>query len=173
MLTLTPQQLQHIERRYANSNLEFREEFVQRDPARRLQESIKRAVDRAEFLYGRLDDAQRERVAKLVEESPFDVDAWTAERLRRQQDALQTLRRLLSTGANSDQAQAALRAYFDRMNRSPREEYRRYFERLSQFNCAFAATLHNSTSAAQRQAAAQRLKGWETDLRSLAADAAK
>jgi hypothetical protein len=59
------------------------------------------------------------------------------------------------------------------MNRSPRDEYRRYAERLSQFNCTFAATLHNATSAAQRQAAGQKLKGWEADLRSLAADAVK
>jgi len=172
-LTLTPQQIQHIERRYAKANQEFREEFLQGDPPQRLRESIKRAIERAEFFYGRLDDAQRERVAKLVEQSPFDAEAWIAERMRRQQDALQTLRRLLGTGAGSDDAQAALRAYFERMNRSPRAEYRRYADRLSQFNCAFAATLHNATSAAQRQAAAQKLKGWENDLRSLAADAVK
>jgi Family of unknown function (DUF6279) len=173
MLTLTPQQIQHIERRYAKSNEEFRAEFLQADAAQRLKESIKRAIDRAEFFYGKLDEAQRERVAKSVTLSPFDADLWTTERQRRQQDALSTLRSLVGDGASGEQAQAALRAYLARMSRSPREEYRRYIDRLAQYNCAFAASLHNSSSAAQRQAVAQKLKGWEGDLRALAADAAR
>ena len=38
-----------------------------------------------------------------------------------------------------------------------------------EFNCAFAATLHNSTTAAQRRIAAAKLAGWAADLRYLAA----
>ena len=45
----------------------------------------------------------------------------------------------------------------------------RYSERLTQFNCSFAASLHNATTPAQRQAAAQKLRRWELDLRAVAA----
>ena len=55
--------------------------------------------------------------------------------------------------------------------RSPSEAYRAYTARLTEFNCAFGATLHNGMSAAQRQTAVQRLKGWENDLRMLAGEA--
>ena len=173
MLSISPKQIQHMERRYAKANDEFRDEFLQTDPAKRRKLSVERAVERAELLYGKLDDTQRELVASTVAQSPFDAELWFSERKRRQQDALQMLRRLSAEGAGRDKAQAALRAYIERWSRSPREEYRRYSETLSSFNCAFAAKLHNGTNAAQRQVAVQKFKGWEADVRALAADAAK
>ncbi len=169
MLTLTPQQVRHIERRYTKANDEYRDEYLQPDPARRAAANAKRAVERAETLYGTLDDAQRARLGVTLARSPFDADVWLTERRQRQQDALQMLTRLSREGANRDQAQAALRAYVERLERSPREPYRRYAERLAEFNCASAAALHNSTSPAQRRHAAQKLAGWEGDLRAIAA----
>jgi hypothetical protein len=173
MLSIAPKQIQHMERRYAKANDEFRDEFLQADPAKRRKVSVDRAIERAELLYGKLDDEQREQVARSVAKSPFDAELWFSERKRRQQDALQILRRLGAEGATRDKAESALRAYIDRWSRSPREEYRRYSENLTSFNCAFAASLHNTTTPAQRQVAVQRLKGWEVDVRALAADTAK
>jgi Family of unknown function (DUF6279) len=169
MPTLKPAQIQHIERRYARINGEFRDDFLDKDPVRRQERSVQRAVERAEFLYGSLDAEQRALVARLVTASPFDADAWYAERLQRQQEALQMLRRLSTENAPRDTALATLRAYGERMARSPREPYRRYQEKLETYNCAFAASLHNATTPAQRQAAVAKLKGWEADFRALSA----
>lgn len=167
--TLKPAQIQHIERRYARVNEEFRTDYLDKDPARRLERSVKRAVERIEFLYGSLDDRQQALVAQLVAASPFDAEAWYAERVQRQQEALQLIRRLAGAGIDRDAALATMRAYGERMARSPREGYRRYQERLETYNCSFAASVHNATTPAQRQAAANRLKGWEADFRALAA----
>jgi hypothetical protein len=172
MLTLTPAQIQHLERRYAKSNDEFRSDYLQKDAARRLRESVKRTVERVEMLYGSIDDAQLARVTSAVAASPFDPDLWLAERERRQQDALQMLRRLAASRATPEQAQSALRAYVRRYLRSPRDGYRNYADRLLEYNCAFGAAVHNAMSPAQRQVAVERLKAWEGDLRSLAGDAA-
>ena len=173
MLSLGARQIQHMERRYAKANEEFRDEFLQANAAKRRRASVERAIERAELLYGKLEAVQREQVAVAIGQSPFDPELWFNERKRRQQDALQIVRRMTAEGAGRDKAEAALRAYIDRWSRSPREEYRSYSEALASFNCAFAANLHNTTSAAQRQTAVQKLKGWEADVRSLAADAAK
>ena len=172
-LSVTPAQLQHIERRYAKTNAEFRDEYLQEDLGKRFEATMKRTVDRAESLYGRLDDAQRARVAEAMARSPFDPELWLAERQQRQQDALQMLRRLTADGASREQALAALRVYVDHLERSPRDAYQRYAERLSEFNCGFAAGLHNATSPAQRRTAASKVGGWEGDLRALAAEAFK
>ena len=45
--------------------------------------------------------------------------------------------------------------------------YRAYQVKLGDYNCAFAARIHNAMTPAQRQAARERLKGWEDDLRAL------
>ncbi len=171
-LSLTPAQVDHIEQRYAKFNAEFRDDYLQPDPAERLQASVDRAVERAETLYGRLDNAQRKNVARMVAASPFDADVWFAERRQRQQDALQMLRRFRAENANREQAQAALRSYFDHVMHSPREAYRRYADNLVRYNCEFTARLHNSTTESQRKVALQKLKGWEADLRALAIDTA-
>ena len=101
--------------------------------------------------------------------SPFDPQAWADERQRRQRDTLATLRRLLAERADADRIVAALRALAERAERSPDPGYRAYQQRLLDYNCALAARLHNAMSPAQRQAARERLKGWEDDLRALAA----
>ena len=63
-----------------------------------------------------------------------------------------------------------MRALAQRTERSPDPEYRAYQLRLVEYNCSFAARLHNSTTAAQRDEARQRLQGWSTDLKGLVTD---
>ena len=169
MLTVTPEQIRYLDQRYAKFNDEFRDDYLQPDRAKRAEENLKRTVDRAETLYGRLEDAQRARITEGLARSPFDADVWFAERRQRQLDALQLLRKLTTESASREQALAALNGYVERLERSPREPYRRYAERLAEFNCAFAAGLHNTTTPAQRRTAANKLAGWEGDLRAIAA----
>jgi hypothetical protein len=169
LLTVTPAQLRHLERHYAKVNEDFRGEYLQPDPRRRAAKNVERTVERAEMLYGRLDASQRARIAEALRRSPFDPEAWLAERRLRQRDGLRTLRRLLAEGADHAQALSALSGYADRLERSPREGYRQYARRLDAFNCAFAADLHNATTAAQRRRAADRLAGWADDLRAIVA----
>jgi hypothetical protein len=175
VLGLSPSQLQHLERRYAKRNAEYRSEFLQASPTERLEASVKRVVDRAELVYGRLDDAQRERIASVAAASPFDPELWLAERKARQRDILQTFGQLLAErkvprDTQLATAQGALRALARRFEHSPRPLYRAYQERLSQYNCGFAAEVHNLSTPAQRHVAVSRLKAWEADLRALAAE---
>ena len=168
---LKPAQLAQLERRYRKSNLEFEEDFLQQ-PDERQKAAIKRTVDRAEMLYGRLDDNQRRLIAAGVAGSPFDPTAWHAERQALQSQTLQTLARLTAGGparADRESNLAGLKALADRVLRAPPGPYRDYQQRLTDYNCEFIARLHNSTTPKQRLAARDRLHGWEEDLRVLAA----
>jgi uncharacterized coiled-coil protein SlyX len=160
-------QFRHIEQRYAKNLTEMREEYLQADAAARQKQTLKRALDRAEQLYGRLDEAQRRVISAGAVTSPFDPQAWLTERQSRQRDTVQTLRRLAAERADRDQRVAALRALAERTERSPNPEYRAYQQRLAEYNCGWFAQLHNATTPAQRQRARETLKGWEDDLRSL------
>jgi hypothetical protein len=166
-LTLTPQQIQNIQRRYDKINEEFRDEHLQGDTSRRLRKSIKRTAERAEVFYGKLDDTQQEFITRWVTRSPYEVNIWNAERHRRQQDLVQVLRRLNADNPGQDKAQAALRAYVERIYRSPDDSYRKYAEQVWVYNCDFVANLHNTTTAAQRKHAVKKLKDWESEIRVL------
>ena len=166
---LTEAQFKHLEQRYLKGNDEMRADFLQADPQERLRESIKRTVERAERIYGKLGETQQKVIEAGVTASPFNPELWLAERQRRQQDTMQTLRRLVAEKADRDQRVAALRALGLRTERSPDPQYRAYQLRLTEYNCNLVAQVHNSTTPAQRQKARERLKGWEEDLRALLA----
>lgn len=171
-MSMTPAQIEHLGRQYQKRNAERRDEFAHPDPGQRRDAAVKRAVERFERFYGRLDDAQRAMIAQGVAESPFDPERWLAEREARQQEVLQTLQRLRAPGVSSDEAVASLRVVVQRLQVSPDAAYRQHQRRLVEFNCAFAARVHNATTPAQREAAARRFKGWEDDFRALASTAA-
>ena len=170
--TLSPAQVANIEKRFAETNEEYRDEHVQRNPQRRQKAEVKRQLERAEGFYGRLDAAQRELIAQSVATSPYDAEVAYAERKERQQDVLALVRRLRESNGGRDDAIAQVRAYVSGIDRSPRESYRRYSERVIAHRCALASQLHNSASAAQRSEAAKTLAGYRADARDLMGDAA-
>jgi len=172
---LKPEQLAHLEQRYRRSNRDFEEDYLQLDRDERQKAAVRRTIDRAEMLYGHLDERQRQLIAAGVAASPFDPAAWLAERQAVQADTLQTLSRLIAGGAaraDRDSNLAGLQALAARVQRAPPSPYRSYQQRLTEYNCALVAQLHNSTTPAQRQAARGRLRAWEEDLRALAAQKA-
>jgi hypothetical protein len=173
VLSLTPEQLRHLERQATKKAAEVRADFAQPDPAERREKSFKRTLERYESFYGTLDAAQRDRLAALLVASPFDADRWQAERNQRNRDMVQTLVSTLAAARNVDReaglalAQAAVRTIAERATRSPRPAYRAYQQRLVQDNCALVATMHNHMTPEQRQHVRSKLKGWEDDLRAL------
>jgi Family of unknown function (DUF6279) len=170
--TLTPEQLAHIERQYRKTNDEFQEDFLQDKPEERLKASTQRAIDRGEMLYGKLDERQRRMLAVAIAASPFDADVWFAERQAMQRETLLALRKVSAQAEGSAgrdaAALAALQALSQRAQQPP-AIYRAYQKRLTDYNCALAAQLHNSTTPTQRQAARAKLKSWEDDVRALIA----
>jgi hypothetical protein len=169
-VTLKPNQLANIEKRYAKTNQEFRDDFMQRDPGVRHAEAAKRAVSRYEWLYGELDPFQKERLERWAGESPFDPSLTLEHHRRRQQDLLQILARLTREPVDNATARGEIRGWRQRFLNPPDATYRQHNERVIKHNCRVFADLHNSTSTAQRRFASAKLRGWAADLRALAAE---
>jgi hypothetical protein len=167
--TLEPEQLRQVEKRYQKADVEFRSDFLQATRAEQLAAANKRTVGRAEMVYGRIDDAQRKLINDGIAASPFDARRWLAERQARQRDIVDTLRSLQNSRADAARTEAALRVFAAHAVLSPRPAYREYQQRLYDYNCALVSRLHNSTTPEQRRHGLERLKGWEDDLRALAA----
>jgi hypothetical protein len=102
MLTLTPEQIRHMERKLAKDGTELRRDFAQPDRSERAKASFKRTLERYENLYGKLDDAQRAKLAELLAASPFDADRWLAERERRNRDLIAMLTTVSTAGRDAD-----------------------------------------------------------------------
>ena len=172
IVSLTPEQIRHIERKLAKNGEELRNDFAQPDRTERAKGAFKRTLERYENLYGRLDKAQRDRLTELLAASPFDAELWLGERERRNRELIATLHTLAIGGrtgvdraAAVAKAQAAVPILAERFTRSPRPEYRAYQERLTRANCVLASTLHSLMTGPQRENARDKLKEWENDVR--------
>lgn len=160
-------QLVHMERRFAKKDAEFRSDFIDTTPQKARAERSKTAIERAEKLYGRLDAAQLAVIHQRLDASSFDARQTYAERIRRQQDTLHTLRPLVAHQAPPAAVQTAVHALWQRAVTSPDPTHRAYMEKLEQEACVTFAALHNSTTAAQRRKAGDTLGRYEQDFRLL------
>lgn len=164
--TITPEQLRHLALQFDKHNRTWREEWLDGTPAELSARRLKKAEERAQSFYGRLEEAQRAILRQSVSSPTFDARLAWRERLRRQQDMLQVLRE----HGNSDRAAhvtAEILALLQRNLNSPDAAYQTQFERLVVESCANIAALHNSTSAAQRRHLQDKLQDYEADARAL------
>ncbi|MDI1236233.1 MAG: DUF6279 family lipoprotein [Polaromonas sp.] len=161
--TLGPDQLDALKRKFSKLNAEYRDDFLDGSPDELINRRLKKAVSRAEMLYGTLEDRQQAVLRSRITQSVFDARLSLAEYQRRQRDALQSLGPLIAGRASSEQARPLMRAYIDRAVNSPDPTFRNYQDRLTRDSCKTFAALHNSTTATQRAKAVQTLEGYAQD----------
>jgi hypothetical protein len=161
-------QLRQLESKFEKNEQKVRRDFLQPDRAERAEAALKRTVERVEQFYGGLSQPQRQVIAAGLAASPFDAETWLAERRRTHRETVQALRRLVAERADAGRSRALLQTVADRAEAAPDPAVRAWQQGLADYNCAFVARIHNSTTADQRRTARARLKGWAEDLRAVA-----
>ncbi|MFZ2738870.1 MAG: DUF6279 family lipoprotein [Burkholderiaceae bacterium] len=167
-LTLTPEQLEHLTRKFEKRNQKWREEWLDVSAEQQLERRMDQFEERVEMLYGALNKSQLTMLRNQLAESAFDPRIRLNEIERRQQDTLSTLRSLQANKANAQQARVELIGLLDRMANPTDPRYLRYRNRLQEQHCTTLADLHNSTSRAQRHKAAEKLEKYEALAQKLA-----
>ena len=168
-LSLSASQVDHLARKYAKVNAEYRKDWLDRSPSQQRDKRYDQFLDRSEDFYGRLDGGQREFLRQLIERSAFDPRELDHERRQRQQEALALLGRFQAEKPSQATARAALHAYVMRIAEPSPGPSRERQRRMRQESCTTIAALHNQTSPSQREQASRRLQRYEDDLRELGA----
>lgn len=161
--TLTDAQLAHWRERLAEGDREWRRDWGESDIDRGVR--LSRTRERLEMFYGRLDEAQRRWLReRLRAVDPRPDRAW-AERQRRQNDWLETARRL--RGQAPDVAVAEVRALWARTWQSPDPVLAAHQAAVWTEGCAWLADWHAQATPEQRARAASQLQAYERDIRAL------
>lgn len=166
---LTDAQIRNLQKKQADSNADWKKEWVDVAPDKLREQRFKQLLSRAEGFYGTLDVPQKTALRAFIAQSSFDPQRTYAERVRRQQDLVQVLQKIAQDRANIDRARSLLRGYFARFRTSPDAAYERYAQTLVAEGCEGFASVHNAMTAAQRLNAVQSVKGYEQDFLVLAA----
>lgn len=156
-LSLRAEQIVHLRRHFEEDNVKWREEWLEGSDEDRLQRRYKRALERIEDYYGRLDKDQKQLLRQTLSESPYHPPTAWAERQRRQRDVADTLDRLRQSQAGVEQSQQALADLVARMLNPPVEAHRQHVSRNTDFICAATARMHNAMRADQRDRARAKL----------------
>jgi hypothetical protein len=158
---LSPAQLGHLERRFAEDNRKFAREWLEGAPQERRGRRLKRIVHAMEDWLGELSDAQRERVRQFNDGAPLNGELRDRERRRRQAELLAMLRARDSARGLADWA-----AEWDR-GRDPALAAGN--QATTEGFLAMLADVERSLSPRQREIAIARLREYARDFDMLAA----
>ena len=166
---LTDSQIRNLQKKQADSNAEWKKEWVDITPDQLRERRFNLLQARAEGFYGALEEPQKAALRAFIAQSSFEPQRHYAERLRRQKDLVQVLQKIAEDRTNTEQARSLLRGYISRFNASPDAAYQRYAQALLKESCEGFSRVHNAMTAAQRAKAVQSVKGYEQDFLVLAA----
>lgn len=170
-LAMRPEQITHLEKKFAKNNAAYRKKFMQGDTAKRHEGRYEKTLDQFEFWFGSFSREQEAIIRKASDTRALDNDIWLAERLRRQQLILAMLRKVqaekLSKEATIAQVQVIVKDIFERLESPERKEfYDGYIDTTSKLILRVAAI----ATPAQKAHAHKKMQNWIDDFNTLAAD---
>ena len=162
-------QLQHLRRRFAEDDREWREKWLDAAPEKRLRQRQEDWIDRAESYYGRLTREQREFIRQAVQRSSWDSQLSWERRQLRQQQILATLDKIIRQRLPQQAAEEELLALMERSLRPEDSRFTAMQQLLQKEACVNLAGLHQLASPSQRHKARDKLAAYEQDFRQLSA----
>jgi hypothetical protein len=160
---LTPEQISHLEKRFADDNRKFARENRGSERDRRIRRT-RRTVEALEDWVGKLSKAQVERVKQYAEHAPLTDELRDRDRKRMQADVLAMIR--------AREAQKRLPAYLENWDRgrdaatlAANKAWRAELDKL-------LLDIDRMLTAEQRAKAVARLRGFSEDFSALAVAAA-
>ncbi|MEX5745592.1 DUF6279 family lipoprotein [Massilia sp. X63] len=169
-LSLKPDQIADIERKFISKNAEYRKKFIEGSTEKRQRARFKKAMDQLELWFGRFSSEQEDILRKTMNARPLDNEIWLEERVWRQRRILSLLRKFQQEKPNREQAAAQItamqRELFGRMD-SP--ERKAFYDTSIDQTTKFVLTAIRIATPAQKKHAQERMQGWINDFQALAA----
>lgn len=169
-LSIKPEQIADIERKFISKNADYRKKFVEGSTEKRHRARFKKAMDQLELWFGSFSNEQEAILRKASDARPLDSDIWMEERVWRQRRILSLLRKFQQEKPNREQAAAQIaamqRELFGRME-SP--ERKAFYDNYLDQTTRFMLTAIRIATPAQKKHAQERMQGWITDFQALAA----
>jgi len=167
LLTLSPAQIDRMEKKFDESNAKYRKKYLGSDPDDRESARFDKVMDYARLIYGRFSDEQEKAIHAAMRPLMQGAQARYAERLRRQEEWLALARQVQQTHPPKAQVIELLRRFGDHWQSPPGKTRAASYEANNQAGVALAVTIANLTTPAQKAHAAERFQKWIDDVHSL------
>jgi hypothetical protein len=171
-LSLKPDQLEQMEKKFAKNNSKFRRENMRGDADEQNKFRYKKSMEQFELWFGSFSREQEATIRKASDARPLDNGLWLDERMRRQRNILNLARRIMQEKPSREVAVGwindLIRQSFERMDQSERKAF---FEAYTNSTVELVYTVIRISTAEQKAHAQKRMAGWVKDFNTLAAEA--
>lgn len=158
-LSLSPQQIASIERKFASNNAKYRKEYLRGSLEERQQLRFDKVMKQAEYWFGGFNAAQREAIRAASDARPLDYQLWMVERQRRQSELIRILKKVQAEQTSRDATARLLRGYMKGvLENFTINENRRFFEASREGTAQMTAQIINLATPAQKAHATRRLQ---------------
>jgi hypothetical protein len=171
-LSLKPEQLAQMEKKFAKNNDKFRRENMKGDREDQNEFRYKKSMEQFELWFGSFSREQKEIIRKASDARPLDNAIWLDERVRRQRNVLALARRIVQEKPSREQAvaqiQSLIRESFTRLDNSERKAF---YEANTNASIGLVHTVIGIATPEQKAHAEKRMQGWISDFNTLATQA--
>ena len=169
-LSLKPDQLESMEKKFAKNNADFRKKNMKGDAAEQNKFRYKKSMEQFELWFGGFSDEQEAIIRKASDARPLNNELWLDERIRRQLKIVTLARKIMTEQPSKQVAtqwvQDLIRSGFDRFGYSERKAF---FDSYTQSTVELIHTVVRISTPEQKAHAQKRMEGWIKDLNSLSA----
>ncbi|WP_420994064.1 DUF6279 family lipoprotein [Cupriavidus sp. 30B13] len=167
LLTLTPEQIARMEKKFGDANAKYRKEYLRPDPAAREEARYDKVMDYARLIYGRFSDEQENTIRRALGPVVQGAEARYDERVKRQQEWLALARQVQATHPPRAQVVEMLKRYGDHWQNPPTRERDARYDANNEAGLVLTATIANLTTPEQKNHAAERFQKWIDDASAL------
>jgi hypothetical protein len=171
-LSLQPQQIAHIEKKFASNNDKYRKDYLHGDIEQRQSMRYKKVMEQAEYWFGGFSPEQEALIRRASDARPLDSEIWLAERQHRQQEMIALLKKIQAEKPSREATMQLLKNYagmvFDQAGSGQHEQF---LNASKDATAGMAAVIINCTTPAQKAKAVNRLQQWIDNFNVLAAPA--
>lgn len=168
-LAMQPEQIAHLEKKFAANNDKYRKEYLQGNIEDRQRHRYKKVIKQAEYWLGNLSGEQETRIRKASDARPLDYDIWMTERLHRQQEMIRMLRKIQAERPPREAVSKMIREFIARsLENFTYAENKAFFDGSAEGMAQMVAGIVNMVTPEQKTHAIKRLQKWVDDCHALA-----
>ena len=169
--SLKPEQVAQMEKKFKSNNDDYRKKYLSGDKDKRQKLRYKKAMEQFELWFGSFSSEQEALIRKASDARPLDNEIWLDERMRRQQNVLNLVKKVqqekLGKDATVTLINGLIKDSFERLNHSERKPF---FDAYESSTAQMVLTVIKVATPAQKAHAIKRMQGWIDDFTALASE---
>jgi hypothetical protein len=171
-LSLTPEQIDNIEKKLDKNNDKFRKDYLHGSVQDKQDFRYKRMMKQAEYWFGNFNHQQETRLHALSDARPLNNELVMADRLLRQQQMISLLKKIQAQKPSKEATEQMIRQYINAaIDHFGNKQYQTFFDQSNDANAGLVAEMMHMATPEQRRHFINTLQDWVSDFNRLMAKA--